>query len=478
MKNKNKLMFAAGCLALLAAFCFIAVGVSDDSDSSDNNVVLAAAEAGPVAAIGNVTYNSLEDAIWDAFEGDTIVLIADYTLPKSLTIPANVSLLIPCMDNDVGYTSTGHNPDGTTSSVKALYRTLTIPENLTLTVEGTVLVNAVTGYPAGGDYDQDIRGGYAQINLAGNILVKNGGLLDNCGYITGAGQVTANAGGAIRDLFVIENWRGGSHALNLIGGVFDVILADKYGDPFPLNEYNCHNIETTVKINSGASFAGNVKMYGASSFNYTVFPLIDNTNGLIRLAPNAYLIKTYDATATNGATNDTGRTTIQIYGGATADDSTLNFTFSGVSKDLSTSKFTFPVDGDIAFELYNGNYAFNDNFKFLTGSTLTVANDATLTVPSGKKVVFYDVFNDLDNVSNTEYPQRPAAYVLLNGNSTLNIQGAFGGIVKCETSLDQVIVGANATTTQVESKEANGYNNSSAPSVTLRFDLQKQLVTA
>lgn len=478
MEKKNRLMFAAGCLALLAAFCFIVIGVSDDTDTPESNVALAAANATPVATVGTEVFYTLEDALEYAYDGDVIILIGDYVMTKSVDVPEGTTLLIPCMDNDVGYASTGHNPDGTTSSVKALYRTLTIPENITLTVRGTVLVNAVTGYPAGGDYDQDIRGGYAQINLAGNIIVENGGLLDNCGYITGAGQVTANTGGAIRDLFVIENWRGGSHALNLIGGAFEVILANKYGDPFPLNEYNCHNIETTVKINSGASFAGNVKMYGASSFNYTVFPLIDNTNGLIRLAPNAYLIKTYDATATNGATNDTGRTTIQIYGGATADDSTLNFTFNQVSKDLSTSKFTFPVDGDIAFELYNGNYAFNDNFKFLTGSALTVANDATLTVPSGKKVVFYDVFNDLDNVSNTEYPQRPAAYVLLKGNSTLNIQGAFGGIVKCETSLDQVIVGANATTTQVESKEANGYKNTSAPSVTLYFNLQKQLVTA
>ena len=479
MEKKNKLMFAAGCLALLAAFCFIAVGAVDDSSSSDNDVVLAASSAGPVAMIGIQGFDYLEEAFDAAGYGDTIILVQDYEMQFDAVLPEGALLLIPCMDNDVGYTSTGYNPDGTTSSVKALYRTLTIPEDVTLTVEGSVLVNAVTGYPLGGDYDQDIRGGYAQINLAGNIIVENGGLLDNCGYITGAGQVTANAGGAIRDLFVIESWRGGTHALNLIGGAFSVILADKYGDPFPLNEYNCHNIETTVKINSGASFAGNVKMYGASSFNYTVFPLIDNTNGLIRLAPNAYLIKTYDATATNGttngATNDTGRTTIQIYGGATADDSTLNFTFSSVSKDLSTSKFTFPVDGDIAFELYNGNYTFNDNFKFLTGSALTVANDATLTIPSGKKVVFYNVFNDVTNLSNTEYPQRPAAYVLLKGNSTLNIAGTFAGIVEYETSAEQVIIAAGATTTDVTTSEANGYNNGTR---TLTFNLQIQPVVA
>ena len=476
MQNKHKLALAAGCL-VLAALCFVAAGVSEDSDF-DNEAVLAAGDA-PAASIGDVTYASLEEALNAAVSGQTVVLIDDYVMTSNAAVKAGVLLLLPCMDNDVGYTSTGYNPDGTTSSVKTLYRTLTIPENVTLTVEGSILVNAVTGYPAGGDFDQDIRGGYAQINLSGDIIVENGGLLDNCGYIKGAGQVTAKSGAEIRDLFVIESWRGGSHALNLIGGLFDVILADEYHDPFPLNEYNCHNIESTVKIESGSSFIGNVKMYGASSFNYTLFPLIDNTNGLIRLAPNAYIIKTYNETASNGAAaNDTGRTTIQIYGGATADDSTLNFTFSGVSKDLSTSRFTFPVDGDIEFELHSGNYTFNDNFKFLTGSVMTVYADATLTVPSDKKVVFYDEFNDIDNNGTSEYPQRDAAYILLKGNSTLNIQGSFAGIVKCETSLDQVIVGANAVTINIESKEANGYNNKTAPSVSLYFDLQTQLVTA
>lgn len=477
MQNKHKLMFAMG-ITLLAAFCFIAVGTLDDSSASENNVTLSATDDAPVAKIGNVEYYYLEDALEAAKSGDIVVLINDYEMVDPVTVPAGVFLLIPCMDNDPGYVS-GHNPDGTTTSVKSQYRTLTIPQDITLTVKGSILVNAVTGYPAGGDYDQDIRGGFAQINLAGNIVVENGGLLDNCGIITGAGQVTAKSGGAIRDLFVIENWRGGTHALNLIGGLFDVILADNYHDPFPLNEYNCHNIETTVKVESGASFSGNVKMYGSSSFNHTVFPLIDNTNGLIRLAPNAYLIKTYDAAASNGtAIDDKGRTTIQIYGGATADNSTLNFTFSGVSKDLSTSKFTFPVDGDIEFELHSGNYTFNNDFKFLTGSAITVYSDATLTVPSGKKVVFYDLFEDKSNVSGTTYPQRPAAYILLKGSSTLDIEGKFGGIVKCETNLNQVTIGTAAVTSNVESMEANGYNNKTEPAVTLYFNLQIQDLSA
>lgn len=40
----------------------------------------------------------------------------------------------------------------------------------------------------------DITDGYAQILLEGNIIVKNGGILEVCGYVTGNGQVTAEAG--------------------------------------------------------------------------------------------------------------------------------------------------------------------------------------------------------------------------------------------------------------------------------------------
>ena len=459
-------MLAMGTV-LLAAFCFIAVGALDDS-SSDSNAALSAENTAPVASIGDTTYNTLEEALNAAVSGQTVVLISDYTMTSNATVKAGVFLLLPCMDNDVGYTSTGYNPDGTTTSVKSLYRTLTIDENVTLTIEGKVLINAVTGYPGGGDYDQDIRGGYAEISLLGNIVVKSGGLLDNCGYIKGSGEVTAESGAEIRDLFVIESWRGGTHGLNLIGGRMNVLL-NKYGDPFPLNEYNCHNIESKITIKSGASLLGNVKMYGGSTFNYTKYPQIDNTNGLIHLNANAYLVKTYDAA--------TDRVNIAIYGGASAEKSTLKFSFGGITKSMTSSKFTYPIDGDISFELHDGNYTFNNNFKFLTGATLAVFSDATLTVPENKKVVFYDVFKDKDNTGNTEYPDRPAAYILLKGSSTLNIQGSFGGIVKYETSEDQIIIGTNAITQNVESKEANGYNNTTTPSIPLYFSLQTQKVT-
>lgn len=84
-----------------------------------------------------------------------------------------------------------------------LFKTLTVPEGVTLTVKGTVLVNAVTGRPGAGHYDMDVTGGYGQIELGGEIQIPSGGVLDVCGYVKGGGTVTVKSGGEVRDLYVV-----------------------------------------------------------------------------------------------------------------------------------------------------------------------------------------------------------------------------------------------------------------------------------
>lgn len=126
------------------------------------------------------------------------------TLDADVTVPANVMLLLPVSAEDTGCDQeTGFNPDGTKYSkatgkdpqAELFFHKLTIPAGKTLTVNGTVLVNAVTGRPNAGHYDMDVTGGYGEIALEGDIVVKSGGLLDVCGYVTGSGTVTAEAGG-------------------------------------------------------------------------------------------------------------------------------------------------------------------------------------------------------------------------------------------------------------------------------------------
>ena len=86
-------------------------------------------------------------------------------------------------------------------------------------MQGQLLVDAITGCAAGCYRVMDITDGYAQILLEGNIIVKNGGILEVCGYVTGNGQVTAEAGVGVRDMYIVQHWRGQSSSCDYNMGV-------------------------------------------------------------------------------------------------------------------------------------------------------------------------------------------------------------------------------------------------------------------
>gem|GEM_PF-1107914 len=403
-------------------------------------------------------YRTIEDALASAQEGDRLILLRDYTIQKDITIPKGILLVLPCSDDDKGYDLTAeyeddHNPDGTMTDDKKydhLYRTLTVSSDATLTVDGQLLVNAVTGRAAGGYRVMDITGGYAQIQLEGNIIVKDKAILEVCGYVKGNGQITAESGAEVRDMYIVQHWRGGSQALAIYNG-------NDYHkrDLFPFTEYDCHNIQSTLRIDSGASLLGNVKMHEKliTGYHYTRFPQIDNDNGLIRLSDGAYLVRSYDENALNGSNSDMGRTIYKIYGGSTFSHSTLVI----VGVELSTKDYLYPIDGDLAFELYSGNYFVNDNFKIMTGAQVSLYENASLTINADNELVFYDEFTDVKNLQNTEYPIRHAASLTLFDNSTLNIYGSFAGIISFEESGNAKVNISDNATLQVNTSEINGY---------------------
>lgn len=396
------------------------------------------------ASIGSTLYSTLKSAFAAAKTGETVTLVQNVTVSESLTVPAGVTLLVPCSGDDTGYSATGYNYDNevlygnNNYSGKALYRTLTIAEGATLTVDGTLLVNSVSGRAAAGHFDQDITGGYGQIVADGNIVVN--GKLDNFGYITGGGTVTANSGGAVGDMYVVRNWRGGSQAASMY-----------MSDVYPMNEYEQHNITAKLVVKSGAAYTGLVKMFASGSYYYARFPQVDNANGLIRLNSGAVLTKEYQ----------NGREKHTITGGAS---------FAGSSLDvagtiLSTADYVYPINGIYDFTLSGGDYTFTESYKFMPGATMTVGSGATLTINSDKTVVFYDSFRPSDpaNTDNTQYPaSRGAALLKLEEGAKLDNKGSFAGTIQT----DSTDIGGSGWT--VQTKEANGYYNGVR---TLSFDL-------
>lgn len=412
-----------------------------------------------VAQAGIELFDTLPEA-FDALktEGGTVRLIRDLTLQENLEVPEKTTLLVPCSEFDTGYDAqTGYNPDGTETSPATgvspkakLFKTLTVPEGVTLTVKGTVLVNAVTGRPGAGHYDMDVTGGYGQIELGGEIQIPSGGVLDVCGYVKGGGTVTVKSGGEVRDLYVVRNWRGGSQAFEVFPSVY------------PMNQADMHNITAETRIEAGGSLVGTVKMYASGSYYYTRFPQVDSKNGLIRLQEGGAAVKTYDA--------ESGREKLALSGGGTVASSTLEI----VGMDLSTAGFLYPVDGDMDFELISGDWTVSERLKFMPGAQVAVDNGASLTIAEKtghdgslrNQVVFYDSFQPEDpkNTSTTAYPKdRGAAVLTLEGGASLTVNGSFAGKILPGRSASaespvQIVTGENCGLT-VNSLEANGYCN-------------------
>ncbi len=409
---------------------------------SNRNVVAEFVPVGTYVAFGQQTnqfYSTFDAAFAD---NTTVFTFGNVTLSDNYTVPAGKTLIVSCMDNDPGVVK-GRNPDGTNTAGTVgvgpdakLYSTLTVPEGKTLTVNGTLIVNAVTGRPEAGHYDQDITGGYAKIALDGNIVVN--GTLKNYGYIEGTGSVTANAGGTVGDLYIATNWRGGTQALAMYNN-----------SVYPMNEYAIHNITVPVIINSGAAYTALVKMYASGSYNYTEFPQV-GANALIQPVSGTTVTKTFEGV----------REKYTINGSANFGSSTLSI----VGTNLSTGDFLYPWDGDMDFEIVSGTTTFDNNFKFMPGAVVNVGDNANITVASGKSVVFYDdgVFNDVDNTDNTQYPEgRGNAKLNIGKNVTVTNNGTLVGEMNFPDDVGTgTVTGSNWTAT---TNEANGYNNGVKP---------------
>ena len=401
------------------------------------------------AVIGETTYRTVALALEAAKTGETVTVQDGAVITESTQVPVGVLLLVPCMADDTGYSqragSEYYNPNGTAvepalGADGTRYCTLTVAEGAALTVRGTLLVNAVTGRPQAGHLDQDINGGYGELQLNGTITVEQGGIFDSCGYTKGNGRITANAGGTVRDLYVVRSWRGGGHAA--------VMYENKI---YPMNEYDMHNITAPIRIYAGAVLEGTVKMYAGGMFSYTRFMQIGESNGLIRLAEGAYADRTYDA--------KTARVCYTLSGGAAFSSSEMQI--SGVQV-VSTGDYYFPVDGDIDLVLEKGAYSINNDLKLLTGSTLTVNGDAALTVKAGANLIAYQQFHDPENTGDTQYPERPAAKILLKNGAVWTVNGGFAGkLTLDETEGSRAVVALVAeAATELSSREANGYQKS------------------
>ena len=266
-------------------------------------------------------YYKLSEAIADAAATSSIIVVKEsgtlyeetesttyYDVAnKKYTIPDNVTLLVPCnaaYDYRLGpvqkedFAAPPVDGSGAVLPFFTCYKWLTIPSGITLSFKGDLSVYAKLSH--NGTFMAYIME-YGQIHLCdgSKIELQSGAIANVFGYITGdheKTEVIANEGSTVYEVMQVADWRGGSGTTKMLG--------KDNPDVFPINNYYCQNIETSLVIKKGAyeyvSTGVEVSTLGIfAEIIFTNIPFIvptggNENSGLIRQDDGAILTKYYN----------------------------------------------------------------------------------------------------------------------------------------------------------------------------------------
>ena len=440
---------------------------ADNYDLSDNVVYVKVKGV----KVGN-NYYTIEDALDVATSGQTIFVLNDtafatqeiagvlYNDVKFKTVKTGVTLLLPFNENDtVGHIGAGDKRSANYKATAALtgnaklYKTLVIPEGIEVIVNGKLIIGAQTGKIDAGGVQNAVSGNYCEISLGGTITLNNA-TLEVYGYIKGNGEITANNTTVIENL-CITGWLGGSESAGRYIGDGKLLTSStnvKNPVQFPFSHYELRSVQLSITLHKGSKHQGYAKIATGDSLGGLIAAQINEawltfvssdsneSSGLVRMkSSDAKVVKTFKG----------GRVGIETYG--SLEDGYTSVTLEvGVTISMTSEKVFFPICGKTDIVIKSGTFTQKHKYKLMPGSTLTIENGATLN-QNGSIVVYTGDFKD---VTDTHYPSGLGdARFTIDG--TLNINGAFGGKV-LSTTAGKVVVGTNATITDVYSPEGKG----------------------
>lgn len=317
------------------------------------------------------TYEYLVDALDEAISGQTVIVVGDCELDDNATVKSGVTLVVPTSAsyND---TFTGNNAGGAVKTGSA-YVTLTVPENITLTVNGTMLV-------AGNQQSTNrnascLTGDFGKVDVDGGSLVVNGTLYAR-GEVSGTGTVTANNGSTVYQMLQIRDWRGGTATMGAYGT----------NNVFPFNLYEISNITAKTSYMNGSTLKGQYFIV-ASGNGVPGSEIVIGTDGQMEFdvtpdtKPNDKVVFEYDAnknaTVTVAGAIKTGHITVSmsVYG--------FNYTVSSAN---TVCPFGYNMDVVIA---NGGSLSISNQMKFLPGCDVTIENGGELAIEQGGEAYFY-----------------------------------------------------------------------------------------
>lgn len=334
----------------------------------ESNYTITARFASKTAALfetGGQRFADLNEAVaYAQANGQSrITLATDGSIGGSYTIPAGITLLIPFDAAGTLYTN-APAAIRTTPASKA-FRTLTMSEGTSITVNGAISLGGRYFAAAGGQQGRPV-GDYGYIKMADNssITVKNGGNLYAWGFISGSGSVLAESGATVYEFYQIADFRGGTASSNMGHKVF------------PFSQYFVQNIEVPLTLNAGANEQVYSSVYAMGATYTTAINFIGD-NGMFKVESGSFT-KDYD--------EKTDRLVFTVNGKAALN--TLSLKLAGIS--VNSASYVLPITNNITINIQSGNVTINQDAALLAGVEVNIAESAGLTVASGKNVYVYD----------------------------------------------------------------------------------------
>ena len=329
---------------------------------------------------GSYLYEDLNAASASAAgaSNKTVVLTSNGTLPAGdYTIPAGVTLLIPCDAANTLYTTTPQTLKiEKYAATPTAYRTLTMASGAKLTVNGAMSISGsmATNTPSPGAVYGAV--GFVKMQEGASITVNNGANLYVWGFITGSGSVTIENGGTVYEAFQVTDFRGGNNTSGIVSDV------DKY-HAFPFNQYYIQNVEVPMTLKAGAVENGYMAVFiTLVNIQGSAVPFI-GPNGMFNVT-EGYIVKDY--------IESTDRLEISVYGKLQMKSLSIsmNLGLAGY-KTINSQNFDLPVTNNVTVHVYEGSHMdITQDISFLPGTELIVEKGATGTLDSGNRIIIYD----------------------------------------------------------------------------------------
>ena len=304
-----------------------------------------------------------------------ITLTSDGTIRGNYTIPAGITLLIPFNEARTCYTDTPENTS-TSWTAPSAYRTLTMEEGSSITVNGAISVSAkhhadgnvgAGGVHGGGTPTGPY--GYIKMENTAQITVANGGNLYVWGYIAGDGSVLAESGATVYENMQIRDFRGGSSALGL--------YTKAKGKTFFFNQYYIQNVEVPLTLNAGANEYIYSSLYASGMAKSTSVHFIGD-GGMFSVVNGGSLTKKYNSR--------TDRLEITVVGDAAIN----NLSLSLMGQTMNSKDYVLPITNNMTISVDSGTTKITQDVALLPGVEINIAQNAVLTIENGCSAFVYD----------------------------------------------------------------------------------------